>query len=67
MFANTVCKWEHDSDDMETFSLANPLLAKDLHEEITKSDLHLILVDYLKIIICSISLRLLHASAYFCD
>ncbi|KAF1785669.1 hypothetical protein GQ600_12201 [Phytophthora cactorum] len=35
-----------------TFSLANPLLAKDLHEEITESDLHPVLVDYLKRIIC---------------
>ncbi|ETN10594.1 hypothetical protein PPTG_10702 [Phytophthora nicotianae INRA-310] len=52
-FANTVCKWEHDPNDMETFSLANPLLAKDLHEEITESDLHPVLVDYLKRIICS--------------
>ncbi|GMF12649.1 unnamed protein product [Phytophthora lilii] len=39
-FANTVCKWEHDPNDMEAFSFANPLLAKDLHEEITESDLH---------------------------
>ncbi|ETK88191.1 hypothetical protein F441_03347 [Phytophthora nicotianae CJ01A1] len=51
-FANTVCKWEHDPNDMETFSLANPLLAKDLHEEVTESDLHPVLVDYLKRIIC---------------
>ncbi|KAG3184267.1 hypothetical protein PC128_g13820 [Phytophthora cactorum] len=51
-FANTICKWEHNPNDMETFSLANPLLAKDLHEEITESDLHPGLVDYLKRIIC---------------
>ncbi|GMF33160.1 unnamed protein product [Phytophthora lilii] len=51
-FANTVCKWEHDPNDMETFSLANPLLAKDLHEKITESDLLPVLVDYLKRIIC---------------
>ncbi|KAL7682177.1 hypothetical protein Plhal304r1_c051g0134731 [Plasmopara halstedii] len=36
-FAKTVCKWEHDPNNMETFSLANPLLAKDLYEEITNS------------------------------
>ncbi|KAL7684453.1 hypothetical protein Plhal304r1_c035g0108141 [Plasmopara halstedii] len=47
-FANTVCKWGHDPNDMET----NPLLAKDLHEEITESDLHPVLVNYLKRIIC---------------
>ncbi|POM77627.1 Hypothetical protein PHPALM_4967 [Phytophthora palmivora] len=51
-FTNTVCKWEHDPNDMETFSLANPLLAKDFHEAITESDLHPVLVDYLKRIIC---------------
>ncbi|GMF23578.1 unnamed protein product [Phytophthora lilii] len=51
-FANTVCKWEHDPNDMETFSLANPPLAKDFHEEITESDLHPVLLDYLKRIIC---------------
>lgn len=51
-YANTVCKSEHDSNDMETISLANPLLAKDLHEEITEVDLHPVLVDYLKRIIC---------------
>ncbi|KAF4030511.1 hypothetical protein GN244_ATG17723 [Phytophthora infestans] len=50
--ANTVCKWEHDLNDMETISLANPLLAKDLHEEITESDLHPVLIDYLERIIC---------------
>ncbi|KAL7679476.1 hypothetical protein Plhal304r1_c078g0164731 [Plasmopara halstedii] len=37
---------------METFSLANLLLAKNLHEEITKSDLHPVPVDYLKRTIC---------------
>ncbi|ETM47990.1 hypothetical protein L914_07422 [Phytophthora nicotianae] len=51
-FANTVCKWEHDPNDMETFSLANPLLAKDLHEETTESELYPALVDYLKCILC---------------
>ncbi|ETM98753.1 hypothetical protein PPTG_19314 [Phytophthora nicotianae INRA-310] len=50
-FANTVYKWEHDPNDMETFSLANPLQAKDLYEDITESDLHTVLVDYLKRII----------------